>query len=421
MSGITPLLDTLLHQVLGKRVDTAPPRDLNEPVRSVAPGEGPRALQSDSRLEGQRPPIAPVTGNLTPGQRESGATPRTDASTSPASTQTHFSPSARTIADVLLRFPAPPSVLSTPSPLMAAGEAASATSIAERLQTSVRDSGLFYESHLARWYRGEVGRQQLERQPQMLNTPRPAPLAPGAGPGTAPPVLTPTAGLHQSGTVLSARAMPLPGQATPGLGQSAGSGQAAHYTNTEALYPGAGRGAPPASAGPRDIAGGELRGEGREAALRESGAAMAQARTVSGEPVHESLQGVVRHQLELLVTPVLRWEGDVWSGVFMALMIHLPAGAQREGEEAGEEDEAEQQEAWHSELQISVPQLGEVHAALWLQKQSVRLQLQSPDMAALDVLRTGAPELEQRLRNAGLEEVLIDVRYREEAVQGGGA
>ena len=105
----------------------------------------------------------------------------------------------------------------------------------------------------------------------------------------------------------------------------------------------------------------------------------------------------------------------------MALMIHMPAGAQREGGEAGEEDEAEQQEAWHSELQISVPQLGEVHAALWLQKQSVRLQLQSRDMAALDVLRTGAPELEQRLRNAGLEEVLIDVRHWEESVPGGGA
>jgi len=421
MSGITPLLDTLLHQVLGKRVDTAPPRDLNEPVRSIAPGEGPRALQSDSRLEGQRPPVAPLPGNLTSSQRESGLPPRADTPTAPASTQTHFSSSARTIADVLLRFPAPPSVLSTTSPLMAAGEAASATNIAERLQTSVRDSGLFYESHLARWYRGDVGRQQLERQPQMLNTPRPAPPAPGAGAGMTSPVLTPAAGSHQSGMISLGRAMPLPGQAPPGLGQSTGSGQAAHYTNTEALYSGAARGAPPASAGPRDVVGGELRGEGREAALRESGAAVAQARTVSGEPVHESLQGVVRHQLELLVTPVLRWEGDVWSGVFMALMIHLPAGAQREEEGAGEEDEAAQQEAWHSELQISVPQLGEVHAALWLQKQSVRLQLQSRDMAALDVLRTGAPELEQRLRTAGLEEVLIDVRHWEEAAPGGSA
>ena len=414
MSGITPLLDTLLHQVLGKRVDTAPPRDLNEPVRAIAPGEGPRALQSDSRLEGQRPPVAPLPGSLTSSQRESGLPPRADTPAAPASTQTHFSPSARTIADVLLRFPAPPSVLSATSPLMAAGEAASATRIAERLQTSVRDSGLFYESHLARWYRGEASRQQLERQPQMLNTPRPAPLAPGTGPGTTPPVLTPAAGLHQSGMLSPDRAAPLPGQA------GAGSGQAAHYTNTEALYSGAARGALPATAGPRDIAGAELRGEARETTLRKGGATVAQARTASSEPVHESLQGVVRHQLELLVTPVLRWEGDVWSGVFMALMIHLPAGAQREGEESAEKDEAAQQEAWHSELQISVPQLGEVHAALWLQKQSVRLQLQSRDMAALDVLRTGAPELEQRLRNAGLEEVLVDVRHWEEAAPGEG-
>jgi len=409
MSGITPLLDTLLHQVLGKRVDTAPPRDLNEPVRSVPPGEGPRALHSDSRLEGQRPPMTPVAGSLAQGQRQPGLLPRADTPMAPASTQTHFSPSARTIADVLMRFPAPPSVLSTSSPLLTAGDTASATSVAERLQTSVRDSGLFYESHLARWYRGEANRQQLERQPQMLNTPRLAPLAPAATPGAAPS-LTPAPGQPQGGMLAPGQAAPLPGQTTTG------SGQAAHYTTTQALYPAAARGEAPAPGGmPQEaVAPGAARGEGREVAQREGGS----VRAVSAEPVHESLQGVVRHQLELLVSPILRWEGDVWSGVFMALMIHLPAAAQRDGERSEQEQESEQQEAWHSELQISVPQLGEVHAALWLQKQSVRLQLQSRDMAALDVLRTGAPELEQRLRNVGLDEVLIDVRHWEGGAQG---
>ncbi|QHC50384.1 hypothetical protein EKK97_13445 [Billgrantia tianxiuensis] len=175
MSGITPLLDTLLHQVLGKRVDTAPPRELTEPVRPVDPGEGPRALHSDSRLEGRRPATAPLQGASTHAQRGDGQLLRGDTPQAPASFQTHFSPSARTIADLLLRFPAPPSVLSAKAPLMNAGETPGASTLADRLQSSVRDSGLFYESHLARWYRGEMSRQQLGNEPQMLRTQRFAP------------------------------------------------------------------------------------------------------------------------------------------------------------------------------------------------------------------------------------------------------
>ena len=51
MSGITPLLDTLLHQVLGPKGDISAQKQLNQPVRNVEPGEGPRALQSDSRTD----------------------------------------------------------------------------------------------------------------------------------------------------------------------------------------------------------------------------------------------------------------------------------------------------------------------------------------------------------------------------------
>ena len=54
MSGITPLLDTLLHQVLGRRVDIPLPKDLNPPVGPALPVEGARPLHSDSRLAPRR-------------------------------------------------------------------------------------------------------------------------------------------------------------------------------------------------------------------------------------------------------------------------------------------------------------------------------------------------------------------------------
>ena len=44
MSGITPILDTLLHQVLGKRVDVPVARQTPEPVRPLSPAEAPPAV-----------------------------------------------------------------------------------------------------------------------------------------------------------------------------------------------------------------------------------------------------------------------------------------------------------------------------------------------------------------------------------------
>ena len=61
-------------------------------------------------------------------------------------------PAARTIADVLLRF-GTSSVNEAPGPLMSAQDAPSAQVLASRLEASIRDSGLFYESHLKRWFR----------------------------------------------------------------------------------------------------------------------------------------------------------------------------------------------------------------------------------------------------------------------------
>ncbi|MDP3535343.1 MAG: flagellar hook-length control protein FliK, partial [Halomonas sp.] len=162
MSGITPLIDTLMHQVLGRQGEASLQRSLNAPVQPVPPGEGPRALQGDASLDGR--PMSLPLGDLKrlptspDGQR---LTTQGGANTAPGSTQTHLSPAARTIADVLLRFPAPPTVMRPEAPLMSALDAPSATTLATRLESSVRDSGLFYESHLKRWFQGDVSRQQL--------------------------------------------------------------------------------------------------------------------------------------------------------------------------------------------------------------------------------------------------------------------
>ncbi|MFD2196837.1 flagellar hook-length control protein FliK, partial [Halomonas beimenensis] len=180
MSGITPLIDTLLHQVLGKRADVPPAKPLNQPVKPTAPSEAPRAVHSDSRLDARAP--APTSGDVARGQSP-GTRPLPVSANAPPSALTHLSGTARTIGDLLVRFPAPASAVSPAAPLMAAGETAAPALLAQRIEGSIRDSGLFYESHLARWYQGKLPPSQLMREPQMLRTREflPLPTSPAQG------------------------------------------------------------------------------------------------------------------------------------------------------------------------------------------------------------------------------------------------
>ncbi|PXX92889.1 flagellar hook-length control protein FliK [Halomonas heilongjiangensis] len=397
MSGINLLIDTLLHQVLGKRVDTPPPRELNEPVRPVSPAEAPRALHSDSRLDARA--REPITPGIARTARQPGAAPVAPRSTGeapPPSTQTHFTPSARSIADLLIRFPAPPSVVRPPLPLIAPGDPASPAQLAERLQGSVRDSGLFYESHLTRWFRGELPREQLLREPQMWRARSFTPASPAA--------------VREMLAPLQAHAPP------SGAGRVRGG---------DAL-PGAERGTAmtvssgPVSSGPVAAGGMTLTAtadggvEGRDPGLPAAGQpvpaeeADRQVR-VAREPLHESLQGIVRHQLEMLSMPVLRWEGDVWTGIFMALVLHLPAGQR---EEEAPDDEAGRQEresrGWRSGMTLQVAGLGEVGVDLWLRGDRLDLDLGAREPGVLRALERGAGRLTARLEACGL----VDVRVR---------
>ncbi|MDT8879175.1 flagellar hook-length control protein FliK [Halomonas saccharevitans] len=401
MSGITPLLDTLLHQVLGKRVDTQPPQDLNQPVKPTSPAEAPKALHSDSRLDA-RNPSAPLPGlGRTQGATSESATrPLSDAGQSPASTQTHFSRSALTIADLLMRFPAPPSSVRPPTPLMMPGQAPDPANVAVRLEDSIRHSGLFYESHLARWFKGEMPRQQLEREPQMwralqftLSGTRQGDAAPSgpAGPRDLP--FLPGAPLPRGA---GSAPLVLPAGAPPASASSQ------HPTSTMSPLPAAAPATPTPS-----VAGIE---QGGTAAARES-LTEALPRPPANAPVQESLQGIVRHQLEMLVTPTLRWEGDVWSGLFMALMVPLPPGHQeRQGSEESESQRRDgEQRGWRSEIDLEITGLGRLKASLWMEADRVEIDLRLAQESTRQRLESGLDHLRSRLAGHGFETIQIDL------------
>ncbi|AZM94263.1 flagellar hook-length control protein FliK [Vreelandella venusta] len=393
MSGITPLIDTLMHQVLGRKGELSQ-RPLNAPVQPVPPGEGPRALQGDASLDG-RPLSSPLDDlrrlpSTLDGQRLPAAKGET-ANPLLGSTQTHFSPAARTIADVLLRFPAPPAMVRPQAPLMGSAEAPSATALASRLEGSIRDSGLFYESHLKRWFQGEFSRQQLLREPQMQTGSRV--MLPASMASFVMPPFAPSAALGKSHTNVAI----LPNSLLIPVAS-----EQANLVRPAALMPG---NTLPAGAQPERVS-----ANVSASAAVSIDMAMEESSLARGgrEIVHESLQSLVRQQLDMLVMPVLRWEGDVWAGIFMALVIHMPT---REGERESAQQEAEDDGVWQSDMQLDVPNLGAFSASIRLYQSALSIDLTTDKASTYQSLELGSERLEKRLQALDFRSVQVRAHY----------
>jgi hypothetical protein len=319
VSGLTPLIDTLLHQVLGKRVDVPAARDPHTPVTPVDPSRFTRPAHSDSRLQGETSNTEALatkqtTGNLS---RPAASAPLSrSGEPANASAVSHLSKSAWRIAELLQRFPAVPSRLVLSRPLLdtmpmrlSTAQTPGANSLfsdehanivqelSGRLSGSVRDSGLFYESHLARWFKGDMDIAQLAREPHNL---RPSPTT-------------------------------------------------------------------------------------------------------------HALEALMRHQLEMLVTPQLHWEGEAWPGMFMTLLMQTAAWQYRDHDNpsATSEDGAGQENTWDTQLHLDLKALGCISAHLCMTESRLDITLTSFDEARRPHLEQHKAALEARLRGHGLEHVQV--------------
>lgn len=393
MSGLTPLIDTLLHQVLGKRVDLPTARPLNPPVTPLLPSEAARAVHSDSRLDARLPQVLlDVAGRpaSSPGQP---APP--PAQTSSATTT--LSPAARTIADILLRHPAQPSVITPPAPLLTGKADVPADQLAGSLRQSISSSGVFYESHLARWYRGELPLQALLREPQTWAAQLPQ-AAPTGERSLLAQLLAPK--------LFPASAAAAPAAPVASVGQG-GSG----------LVPRAGAEVSAPAAGAPQVVPVEAEAEAEVAGVRRSALSLAMealagddsewsvpAQARDAAALKDLLQGVVRHQLELLVAPVLRWEGQVWPGVFMALLIQAPEdeGGGSGRESAAAEDDVTQ---WQVRFTLQLERLGALDVAVSWRGEKLSLRVVSESDELLARLEVDRPQLQTRLLACGFAEV----------------
>tara|TARA_R110000751_G_scaffold297875_1_gene407574 strand:+ start:468 stop:1391 length:924 start_codon:yes stop_codon:yes gene_type:complete len=302
------------------------------------------------------------------------------------------------------------------APLFASPEAPGVSAVATRLEASIRDSGLFYESHLKRWFQGAGTRQQLMNEPQMQPGPRPlAPLLP-AGLGVTngltglAPLVTPGAQAAGQGVTILPNVPLVPVTQENGLAPRQNLVAAAPLMNS----PGAATQAPSAAMPSSAPESNQARVDLSHAREVTELIANRPARDV----VHESLQSLVRQQLEMLVMPTIRWEGDVWAGIFMALVINLPA--REEGQE-NKQQEGEPEGGWRSDMQLDVPNLGSFNASLWLYRNVLSIDFTTESTEAHQRINAGLPALEKRLSALDLQKVQLRARHVEAEVAHGHA
>ena len=224
-------------------------------------------------------------------------------------------------------------------------------SLAAPLARAVERSGLFYESHQARWVNGEFPLERLLEEPQAQ------------------------AGKPQSVSV--------PTQITD---------------SDPDIAPSSSQQAPP-------------RSDERVGAENLKANSVQDPRDIEKKPVDRGNELLaretvpfVRQQLDTLETRHLTWLGEIWPGQPMRWQI---------GEEPEEEDRPTSAEhEWDSRFALDLPALGNVGAELALAGNRLRIRLSAQDESTVALMRDHSSELTRALEAAGIDALSLEVQHR---------
>lgn len=212
--------------------------------------------------------------------------------------------------------------------------------LAPLLKDAVSNSGLFYESHQARWFGGEHPQEELLKEPQGKLSPS----------------------LHANLALLPSHAEAP--QATAPL-----------FTNV-------------ADTPAQSVAKGDL---GAPAAA--SSTPQASTSVIATETLP-----LIRQQLESLSNNTYIWQGQVWPGQDMRWEL-----VEEDGQRPQEGNAEQLSTSWKTRLSLTLPNLGVVDARLGLQGNHLSLQLAAGEDQTRDRLRSAAQQLFGRIEAAGLD------------------
>ncbi|NIE69140.1 flagellar hook-length control protein FliK [Burkholderia sp. Ax-1719] len=267
-----------------------------------------------------------------------------------------------------------------------AAQSGPVAALAASLAQTVANSGLFYESHLAQWLRGQRTPGDLADEPQNR--------------------LTGGAQLPLDWNETADDIDDVFWTDLPNAGQQAARA-AANAANAAAQ----GAQQPTAFA----------RGEQAGAAAFAQEAARGQAAfgdtllppvhvpsgAGAGVGVHEALLPLVRQQLDLLATGEFRWTGEAWPGVRLDWTIQPDDYDARDpqGGRGADEDAT----PWHTRLTLALPSLGTVDAELTLTGSTLAVRVQASPGGA-QRLTDNSEVLRGRLEALGLSLAGLSIR-----------
>lgn len=386
MSGITPILDTLLHQVLGKRVDTPVVRDQPAPVSAATSEDAVQSARSDSRLHQQsQSRLGDIAGALDRGHPAQALSKSGEV---PSSTQTHLSRAATDIAALLAKFPASSvATRSVQAPLFAETPMQS-SALASAIREAIVSSGAFYESHLLRWSQGTFPSRALWREPQAWLALTFRPIA------GSPLSLSPGQNAWLKSLPLS-RALSSTPESAPvasrGASQPSFQGPLLAVSTRVATSS-----APHGNGAPAHLDASRAQGGGTAAPAPD--AAMMRSHQLGSQAAPETLQSLVRHQLELLVSPQVHWSGDI--GPSTPVSIHMQPEESPDDSRAPRAGEAGIVEAWRIQVQVNSPQLGEIKLTLENRADQWKIGIRPDSATAVEPLEGAVAGLQSRFQNA---------------------
>lgn len=270
-----------------------------------------------------------------------------------------------------------------------AAQSGPVAALAASLAQTVATSGLFYESHLAQWLRGQRTLGELADEAQNRLT------------GGAQLPLDWSEAADDIDDVFWTD-LPNAGQQNARAAANAAQGaqqppSAAFARNAEAN----------AAAFAQDNARGNAAasfGDTLLPAVHVPGGAGA------GVGVHEALLPLVRQQLDLLATGEFRWTGEAWPGVRLDWTIQPEDYDARSGHDQhsgrGMDEEAT---PWHTRLTLSLPSLGTVDAELTLTGATLAVRVQASPGGA-QRLTDNSEALRGRLEALGLSLAGLSIR-----------
>ncbi|MEW5769687.1 MAG: flagellar hook-length control protein FliK [Pseudomonadota bacterium] len=132
-----------------------------------------------------------------------------------------------------------------------------------------------------------------------------------------------------------------------------------------------------------------------QARLGRGGMPMSGLAELGGMP--EEAARLAGRQLHMLEGGPFLWQGFAWPGQWMEWLVEERQGWQGQGEEGEAADH------WSTELRLTLPRMGTVHAQLSLRGHEVALRLHASEPGTIEILRAALPDLQQGLQGAGLK------------------